>query len=197
MARSIVVIDHQMSWHQAFKVEKAQLLTALGECVVSLEHIGSTSVPGLAAKPIIDMLLEVDSLAALDAQAEQLRALGYVARGENGISGRRYFCKSEETKSEETKSEEDKSDEGKRDEYKAGPQRTHHLHAFQRGSQQLIAHRVFRDYLIAHPELVNQYGQLKRQAASECEHDSRRYMALKEDFIRQNLVLAMKWYAQI
>ncbi|MCG9722714.1 GrpB family protein [Shewanella sp. Isolate7] len=136
MARSIVVIDHQMSWHQAFKVEKARLLTALGECVVSLEHIGSTSVPGLAAKPIIDMLLEVDSLAALDAQAEQLRALGYVARGENGISGRRYFCKSEETKSEEDKSEEDKSeedksDEGKRDEYKAGPQRTHHLHAFQ------------------------------------------------------------------
>lgn len=63
MARSIVVIDHQMSWHQAFKVEKAQLLTALGKCVVSLEHIGSTSVPGLAAKPIIDMLLEVDSLA--------------------------------------------------------------------------------------------------------------------------------------
>ena len=186
MARSIVVIDHQMSWHQAFKVEKAQLLTALGECVVSLEHIGSTSVPGLAAKPIIDMLLEVDSLAVLDAQAEQLRALGYVARGENGISGRRYFCKSEETKSEEDKS----------GEYKAGPQRTHHLHAFQSGSQQLIAHRAFRDYLIAHPELVNQYGQLKRQAASECDHDSQRYMALKEDFMRQNLVLAMKWYAQ-
>ncbi|MCG9746230.1 GrpB family protein [Shewanella sp. Isolate8] len=191
MARSIVVIDHQMSWHQAFKVEKAQLLTALGECVVSLEHIGSTSVPGLAAKPIIDMLLEVDSLAALDAQAEQLRAFGYVARGENGISGRRYFCKSEESKSDK-----DKSDEGKRDEYKAGPQRTHHLHAFQSGSQQLFAHRAFRDYLIAHPDLVNQYGQLKRQAASECDHDSWCYMALKEDFMRQNQVLAMKWYAQ-
>ncbi|QYK14555.1 GrpB family protein [Shewanella rhizosphaerae] len=197
MARSIVVIDHQMSWHQAFKVEKAQLLTALGKCVVSLEHIGSTSVPGLAAKPIIDMLLEVDSLAALDAQGEHLRALSYIARGENGIIGRRYFCKSEESKSEEDKSDEGKSEEGKRDEYKVGPQRTHHLHAFQSGSQQLIAHRAFRDYLIAHPDKADEYAELKRIAAKACHHDSEAYMAAKAGFMKETLALALCWYGKV
>ncbi|QYJ88395.1 GrpB family protein [Shewanella halotolerans] len=175
MSRIFEVLDYQDHWPRVFEAEKALLQSVLGDGVITIEHIGSTSVPGLAAKPIIDILAEVerlDVLDALDAKNSELAKLGYRARGEHGIAGRRYF-------------------------QKGAAQRSHHLHVFQSGSTQLTCHRAFRDYLIAHPDKAREYAELKRIAALSCHHDSEAYMAAKAGFIQETLALALCWYGKV
>ncbi|WP_281213474.1 GrpB family protein [Shewanella insulae] len=172
MSRLIEVLDYQGHWPAAFEAEKALLQQALGEAGMIIEHIGSTSVPDLAAKPIIDILAEVERLDVLDAKSSELAKLGYRARGEHGIVGRRYF-------------------------QKGAAQRSHHLHVFQSGSIELTCHRAFRDYLIAHPDKAREYAELKRIAALSCHHDSEAYMAAKAGFIQETLALALCWYGKV
>jgi len=112
--RKIEVVDFQSSWADDFNREKALICNALSkENVVGVHHIGSTSVEGLCAKPIIDILLEVKCLSELDEQSYLMESLGYLAKGEFGIPGRRYF-------------------------QKGGVQRTHQVHAFLTGSLLLL-----------------------------------------------------------
>ena len=122
MARRITLEPHNAQWATDFAVEARHLRQALNETLLHIHHIGSTSVPGLIAKPVIDILLEVISLERLDEQNNQMTALGYSPRGEYGISGRRYFVK-------------------------GGDRRTHHVHAFEAGSMHIIRHLAFRAYL--------------------------------------------------
>ena len=167
--RIIEVVSYNSSWPVKFSTEKRLLTNTLGTNLISIEHIGSTSVAGLPAKPIIDMLLEVEDLALLDNANAALAACGYKAKGENGIAGRRYF-------------------------QKGGHLRSHHIHAFKSGDIQLVKHRAYRDYLICHPIVAKAYGELKISAAQQCNHDMARYMALKNDFIQHHLKLALNWY---
>ncbi|MCW8880223.1 MAG: GrpB family protein [Kangiellaceae bacterium] len=97
-----------------------------------------------------------------------MEAVGYLVKGENGIPGRRYF-------------------------QKGGTQRTHHIHTFQTGDSNLIRHRAFKGYLIAHPEIINEYAKLKIDAARKCQNNSQIYMALKNDFIEEHEKLAIAW----
>jgi GrpB-like predicted nucleotidyltransferase (UPF0157 family) len=139
----ITIIPYDPSWPEKFEQEAGLLRELLGELAVQIHHIGSTSVPGLAAKPIIDILLEVsdlDALDALDAKNAGFNRLGYEPKGAFGIPGRRYFRK-------------------------GGDQRTHHLHAFRTGDQNLARHVSFRDYLRAHPEIAKAYAEVKIRAA--------------------------------
>ena len=122
--RAIEVVDHDPNWKNIFEIEKAALSKAIGNNAVKIDHIGSTSVIGLAAKPIVDILIEVSKLEKLDAADKNISALGYTIKGENGISGRRYF-------------------------QKGGYQRSHHVHAFQSGDLHLHRHKAFKEYLIA------------------------------------------------
>jgi GrpB-like predicted nucleotidyltransferase (UPF0157 family) len=133
---------------------------------MALHHIGSTAVPGLAAKPIVDLLLEVTDLAALDQQTAALAALGYVNKGENGIAGRRYFYKNSAEQPQ---------------------QRSHHLHAFVRGAPQIRQHLTLRDYLRGHPVAVAAYAALKLALAQQFPNDTQRYQAGKDHFIAQLL----------
>ena len=128
-SRTVTVLPYQTNWPADFATEQTALLSALGEIALSVQHIGSTAVVGLAAKPIIDMLMIVTDLAELDACTLKMVELGYVAKGENGIIGRRYF-------------------------QKGGQMRTHHLHAFVQGAPQIAAHLRFRDNLRSNPQLV-------------------------------------------
>lgn len=106
--------------------------------VCALHHIGSTAIPNLQAKPIIDFLLEAQSLRAVDDCAERLAKSGYEARGEYGISGRRYFNKKP-------------TDEAV----------AFHLHAYLADSFQIRRYLAFRDYLIVKPEVAAQYAALR------------------------------------
>ena len=173
MSAAVQVLPWQTTWPVAFEMEASQLAPVLRELGGTLHHIGSTSVPGLAAKPIIDLLLEVPDLAALDRRSDALVALGWEAKGEFGLPGRRYFRKAD-----------------------AQGHRTHHLHAFEAGSAEARRHLAFRDYLIAHPAVASAYGALKRTLAVAHPQDMEAYMDGKNSFIKDHEARALRWAGQ-
>ncbi|MDF7761252.1 GrpB family protein [Kosakonia cowanii] len=164
--REIVVTPYDEKWPQIFKAERLLIQALLGDVVKSVHHIGSTSVPGLSAKPVIDILLEVSDINELDQYTPAMVNAGYVARGENGIAGRRYFIK-------------------------GGDQRSHQVHAFSSGDAQIPAHLAFRDYLRKNSDIAREYAEIKRAAALLCKNDAHRYSAFKTNFIEHHLQLAL------
>ena len=118
--RQVVVQPYRLQWVVAYERENALLCATLGGVVLAGHHIGSTAIPGMWAKPIIDILLVVSALDALDARDGDMVSLGYLPRGENGISGRRYYRK------------------GSDDVH------THHVHAFQMGHPEIARHLTSR-----------------------------------------------------
>ena len=169
MTLSLVqVVPYNPDWARQYQLEALALAELAKPALLRLEHIGSTSVDGLAAKPIIDMLMEVTSLAALDAAAARLEARGYLARGEFGIAGRRYFTLGDAP-------------------------RTHNLHCFARGDAHLMRHRAFREYLACHPDVVAKYGALKLRLAELHPGDIDAYMDGKDGFIACHEARALDW----
>jgi len=164
--RKITVVPYDKQWPQMFESERSLLQTLPDEIVKAVHHIGSTSVPGLAAKPVIDILLEVVGLDALDECHSLMVQAGYSARGENGIPGRRYFTKGDD-------------------------RRSHQVHAFAVGDKQIVKHLAFRDYLIKNREAAEQYAEIKRAAVLASHNDAHRYSELKTDFIAHHLQIAL------
>ena len=169
--RSVMVIPYQTHWPAVFATEQASILAALGTTALALHHIGSTAVPGLAAKPIIDLLLEVTDLSEFDTKAAALASLGYIAKGENGISGRRYFYRNTAPGSN---------------------QRSHHLHVFVRGAPQVGQHLTLRDYLRQNPGAAAEYSALKQRLARQFPSDTHSYQAGKDHFVTQLLQQALQ-----
>ncbi len=167
--RKIEVISYDSAWPSIFEAEKSILSSLLGNIAISIEHIGSTSVVGLAAKPVIDILLEVSDLSQLDAKSNEFTSIGYEVRGENGIPGRRYY-------------------------QKGGNERSHHIHAFLSGSKGIFRHRAFKEYLIAHPNIAQDYANIKKQAVIECANDNELYISLKNSFIIEHEKKAVHWF---
>lgn len=168
--RNIEVIDYRDFWVQYFDIEKLRIEEILKPISPVINHIGSTSILGLAAKPIIDILIEVDDLGALDLFNSELSQLGYIAKGENGILERRYY-------------------------EKGGEDRSHHIHSFLKNSQNSTRHLAFRDYLKAHKAIANEYAALKRQVAESCGNSIEIYCAGKNEFVQYHEKLALEWYA--
>lgn len=166
--RIIEVVPYNVDWAVKFELEKALILNALDGAVHNISHIGSTAVPGLAAKPIIDILIEVPCFDRLEAKSEEMENIGFVAKGENGIKGRRYF-------------------------QKGRLKRSHHLHAFLPGDKNLIRHIAFRDYLRVHNEFANDYANIKLNAAQHCNNDINDYMRRKNAFIEMHEKFALAW----
>jgi GrpB-like predicted nucleotidyltransferase (UPF0157 family) len=169
--RSVVVVPHDPEWARKFDSEAEILQSTLGSVVSAIHHIGSTSIPGIHAKPIVDMLLEVPSIEALDGQAAALVAEGYEAMGEFGIPGRRYFRKDN-----------------------ASGVREYHVHAFARGSEGAVRHLAFRDYLRSHPTIAQEYSELKRRLARRFPSDIAAYMDGKDPFIKPTEQAALVWW---
>lgn len=165
----IYVVQYNPEWPIAFRKEADAIKNILRGQVNYIHHIGSTSVPGLMAKPIIDIMLDVVDLDFLDSQSTAFEALGYEVKGELGIPGRRYFRK-------------------------GGDNRTHQIHAFKTGDENLIRHLAFKEYLIAHPEVAKAYGHLKYQIAQTCNHDIEKYSDEKDPFIKEHEAKALEWY---
>jgi GrpB-like predicted nucleotidyltransferase (UPF0157 family) len=170
--RRVIVVPYDAAWPAAFEAEARAVAAAMGENLVAIHHIGSTSVAALHAKPVIDMLPVVADIAAVDRRAAAMQALGYEAMGEFGIAGRRYF---------------------RRD--NAAGQRTHQVHAFQVGSPHIERHLAFRDYLRAHPAVAARYGALKSELAAAHPHDIEAYMDGKDAFIKETEAAALIWMA--
>jgi len=167
----IVVVTHDPAWKTEFEEEAQRILRVLGDCVSCLHHIGSTAIPGILAKPVIDILMEVENIVELDKTLSAMEGLGYESMGEFGIPGRRYFRRSN-----------------------ALGVRTHQVHAFEAGSPDIARHLAFRDYMIAHPTEAGAYGELKLNLAREFPEDIHRYMDGKDPFIKEHEARALAWW---
>ncbi|WP_226376373.1 GrpB family protein [Pantoea stewartii] len=167
--RQIIVSEYCPEWANHFSAEAAVLAARLGKHLVATHHIGSTAVPGLAAKPIIDILLEVITHDSSDITSA-LCASGYQARGENGMPGRRYYTKGLQGR------------------------RTHHVHAFIQGSPDIIRHLAFRDYLRKYPDIRDSYAVVKYAAQRDCRGESNVYCELKKAFVQAHQQRALALY---
>jgi GrpB-like predicted nucleotidyltransferase (UPF0157 family) len=166
----ITVMPYNPNWPHAFTQASAEIIAALGPNLLALHHIGSTSIPGIHAKPVIDMLGVVSDIAATDTYNAQMKSFGYEPMGEFGIPGRRYF----------------------RRDNPAG-ERTHQLHAFQLGSPHILRDLAFRDFMRAHPAHAREYAELKIKLAEMHPTDIEAYMDGKDAFIKDMKTRALAW----
>ncbi|MUL38642.1 GrpB family protein [Gloeocapsopsis dulcis] len=159
----IIIVEYEPLWSQQFEEEAATIWQVLGnDLVTRIEHFGSTAVPGLAAKPIIDLLVGVNSLEEAKCHVPLLKALGYVYWQEDPRPGRMFLVKGMPP---------------------YGFQRTHHLHIVEADSA-LWERLLFRDYLRSHPDEVQRYAALKRQLAECSKTDREAYTNAKTDYIQ-------------
>jgi GrpB-like predicted nucleotidyltransferase (UPF0157 family) len=167
--REVRVVPHDPTWTQTFEKEAATLRAVLGEEALAVHHIGSTSVPGLAAKPTIDVLVEVRKIGKVDDLDRTMAERGYEAWGEYGIPGRRFFTKDR------------------------GSRRTHNVHVFEAGTPEVERHLAFRDYLTQHPETARAYESLKEDLAEKFPTDIEAYMDGKDAFVKETEKEALSW----
>lgn len=157
----IAVVEYDPAWAEAFERVRATVWPALHDVALAIEHVGSTSVPGLWAKPIVDVDVIVPDEAAVAFAIKRLAAIGYVHRDDLGLTGREAF-------------------EAPRDDPTLQP---HHLYVCPQGSVALRNHLAVRDHLRAFPASVRAYGALKRRLARAHPHDIDAYVAGKTDFV--------------
>ncbi len=166
MADEIYLIPWDPAWPEHFEQERSHLLTALGSRLVAVEHIGSTAVPGLDAKPVIDLLGGVRSMAEADELLAPLVALGWDTSSEFNatLPDRRFLLRW------------------------PGGVRTHHLHLVVHGGEAWLARLRFRDQLRADPTLAGEYARLKHALAHAHRADREAYTDAKGAFIARVLV---------
>lgn len=168
-AGSIVVVDYDQNWPAMFEDERSRIKDALGPHALVIEHMGSTAVPGLPSKPIIDLLVGVPSLGEAKQRCiKPLRALGYVYIPEyvSWLPGELFFRKGP-----------------------PGPW-THHVHLMESSHWRWDAFLVFRDYLRAHPEAAGAYAEIKLALASSSKEDIEAYRTGKHTFVEETTAKA-------
>jgi GrpB-like predicted nucleotidyltransferase (UPF0157 family)/GNAT superfamily N-acetyltransferase len=158
------LVPYTAEWKRLFEEEKARLQAAIGPYVLDIQHVGSTSIPGMVAKPIIDIGISVTSFEGARICIQPVEQLGYEYRGEFGIPLRHYFVK--------------------------GDPRTHHLHMHELGSPDWENQVLFRDYLIQHPALADEYAALKVDLAQRYPADREAYLEAKAPFIQRVMGMA-------
>ncbi len=164
----VVIVPYDPAWPAQFRALRDRAAAALGPLALAIEHVGSTAVPGLAAKPVIDMDVVVADAACLGEAIQRLATLGYVPEGDRGIPGRQAFR------------------------WPAGEAR-HHLYICPADSPALDDHRTLRDYLRAHPTVAEDYARLKRRAAEQYAHDREAYMREKGPYVDYITAEARTW----
>lgn len=160
--KHVVVVPYDEKWEQDFKDIAFELREALGTLVLEVEHVGSTSVKGLSAKPIIDIDVVIQDDSVFGEVVSALAKIGYQHEGNLGIEGREAFRY-----------------DGKEH------LRKHHLYVCSKNSMELHRHLVFRDYLRTHPDAVKKYGKIKEEAAKRFPDSIDQYIAYKSAYIEE------------
>lgn len=161
----IIVVDHDPKWPSQFAEESGKLRRAFGHEAVRLEHIGSTAVPGLCAKPVIDIMASVHQLYPADHYSCILNEMGYQNVPHDNDAERLFWTK--------------------------GMPRTHHLHIVHHRAWSYWKHIIFRDFLRSHPEEIERYGDLKRESAKRFRDDRQAYVGSKEKMIEEMTLAAV------
>ncbi|MFO0710485.1 MAG: GrpB family protein [Sandaracinus sp.] len=171
MSRRVEIAPPDPAWPERAAAEIARFQMAVGRAgLIAIHHIGSTSVPGLGAKPLIDLMPEVEGLEVIDRARGAIEAAGYGFWGEYGIEGRR-FCP------------------------RIAPDGTRlaNVHCFASGDPGLVRHLAFRDYLRAHPEIASAYADEKRRCAALHPGDPAAYSEAKGAFVKRVEAEALAW----
>jgi GrpB-like predicted nucleotidyltransferase (UPF0157 family) len=175
MGRTIQVVDHTPEWSAYFEKEAAHLAVIFGPQLVAIHHIGSTAIPGIKAKPIIDMLVVIKRIETIEKFNAPMQQLGYRTRGEclenpiPGTPGRFYFSKDTDRV------------------------RTHQVHVCQEGHADIEDKLAFRDYLRSHREEAQAYSSLKERLAAEHRQDIVGYIQGKDAFVQGIVAQAQVW----
>jgi GrpB-like predicted nucleotidyltransferase (UPF0157 family) len=171
--KPVAIADYDPRWPGKYAAERERILVAIGERALAIEHVGSTSVPGLAAKPTIDIMVGFASGAVAAECVSSLADLGYAYQPENAweIPDWHYFDRT--------------GDDGQR----------YHLHMVPMGGEFWQRHLAFRDYLRAHPEAAREYERLKRELAARYGSDRLGYCNAKTEFILGVERMALAWAA--
>ena len=165
MVEPVVIVSYDSEWSRGFAQLEAALVAALGPRILRVEHVGSTAVPGLCAKPIVDLDVVIANDADLAELVVRLDGLGYEHTGDQGVPGREAFRASSAQ----------------------GPSVEHHLYVCREGAAELRRHLAFRDFLITHPAHAQEYGALKRGLADSFGKDREGYTSAKTEFIERVL----------
>ncbi|MCR5262611.1 MAG: GrpB family protein [Clostridiales bacterium] len=160
--KRVEVLKYDETWKQSFSEIRSAVHDALGKLAVRIEHVGSTSVPGLSAKPIIDIDVVIGDRSVLGDVISKLSEIGYRYEGDLGIAGREAF---------------------RYDGKACLPE--HHLYVCPQDSPELKRHIAFRDYLRSNPEAAKEYGRIKEEGAALYPYDIDRYIEHKTPFIEK------------
>ena len=160
--KKVIVLPYDVAWESAFEAIRAEIQTALGDLMLGIEHVGSTSVKGMSAKPCIDIDVVIRDYSVFDAVVQKLDAIGYIHEGDLGIKDREAF------------------------KYADKPHlMTHHLYVCPRDSEELHRHIVFRDFLRENPEAVKKYSRVKETAAQLFPDSIDQYIEYKSPCIEE------------
>lgn len=158
---SVKLENYNEKWKDIFEEESKLISSKLNKFLIDIQHTGSTAIPGIVAKPIIDIAVAIDSLSNVEKIIQLLHELGYNYRGEQGIPGRHLFAKGTEEN------------------------RTHYLHIMEKGHPEWKNHILFRDYLKSNPKVTKEYEKVKRELAKKYETDRGKYTEGKSKFIQK------------
>ena len=162
ITRKVVVLPYDVAWQSAFEKIKGEIEEAIGDLIIGIEHIGSTSVEGMSAKPCIDIDVIIKDYSVFAAVVEGLKAIGYIHEGDLGIKDREAF------------------------KYTDKPYlMMHHLYVCPQYSEELHRHITFRDFLRSNPEAVKKYSLIKEKAAKLFPNDIEGYIEYKSPCIEE------------
>ena len=164
----IEVVDYDRDWPRQYVAERDRIDAAIGDVALAIEHVGGTAVPGLPAKPVIDLMVGVEDIERAGPAVAGLINLGYeyVPELESQLPDRRYF--------------------------RRGTPESHHVHMVPASSDYFAEHLLFRDYLRTHPQAAEEYGKLKRGLAGRFVNDRDAYRAGKVPFIEMVVAAARR-----
>lgn len=141
-SQNVVVLPYDPKWKTDFEKIKRELVKAIGDLTLCIEHVGSTSVEGLSAKPIIDIDVVISDYSVFDKIVSRLETIGYIHEGNLGIEDREAFKYSDKPHLQ-----------------------THHLYVCPQNSRELLRHITFREFLRSNPDAVKRYSEVKEKAA--------------------------------
>lgn len=158
------LVEYDARWPALFAAEQRGIRGQCGTLALRLEHVGGTSIPGMCAKPVLDMAAGRPRDASIQEYVAALERVGYQHRGERGVLGRQFFCR--------------------------GEPRAYHLHLVEEGGPLWLDYVAFRDYLRTHVAAARRFAELKRALAARFPADREGYMNAKAPYVQEILRLA-------